>query len=241
MVCDIIIPTYNLPEMTVACLNSIRQHTSDYRIIWVDNGSSEAAKDQVCAVLSDMPHVAVMLDSNTGFIKATNAGIRASDAPYLCLLNNDTEVEAAWLERMLAVFDDDPKIGLVGPTTTAHSWQNRETVFKALYGQPPPRWLYVHTMLAFFCTVIRGEVIDSVGLLDEGYGVGFGDDDDYCRRVVKAGWKMALAMDVLIKHHHRTTFKSLYSIDKIREMLRGSMARYTQRWGPYPQATKLSR
>jgi GT2 family glycosyltransferase len=235
MTTDIIIPTHNLPEMTVACLNSIRRHTSDYQVIWVDNGSSEAAKGQVRDVLADMPHRAIMLDSNQGFIRATNAGICASDAAHVCLLNNDTEVEPAWLERMLSVYQDDPQIGLVGPTTTGPEWQNREKVLRQIRGILPP-WLLVHTMLAFFCVVLSREVLDKVGLLSEEYGVGFGDDDDYCRRVEQAGFRMALALDVMIKHHHRTTFRSLYSDHEIRQMQRAALTRYSQHWGPYPQA-----
>jgi len=240
MTTDIIIPTHNLPEMTVACLRSIRQHTSDYRAIWVDNGSSEAANAQVREALADIPHVAVMLDNNQGFIKATNAGIRASTGDYLCLLNNDTEVEAAWLERMLVVFQDDPQIGLVGPTTTAGSWQNREKVLRRIPGDPP-RWLYVQTMLAFFCVLIRREVVEKIGMLSEAYGVGFGDDDDYCRRGERAGYRMALSLDVLVKHHHRTTFRSLYSEQEIRKMQGAAMARYQRSWGTYPREPKLCR
>jgi len=241
MTTDIIIPTHNLPEMTVACLRSIRQHTSDYRVIWVDNGSSEAARGQVLEVLATMPHSVIMFDTNQGFIKATNAGIRASDAPYLCLLNNDTEVEPAWLERMLSVFQDDPKIGLVGPTTTAQSWQNREKVLRQMPSSFSPHWLYVHSMLAFFCVLLKREVIDKVGLLSEEYGVGFGDDDDYCRRADEAGFKMALSLDVTVKHHHRTTFRSLYSDQQIRQMQSVAMTRYQRSWGPYPWTTRLSR
>jgi GT2 family glycosyltransferase len=100
MTTDIIIPTHYLPDMTVACLHSIREHTSDYRVVWVDDGSSEASKQQVREALADMPHVAVILDRNLGFVQATNAGMRESDGSHLCLLNNDTEVEAGWLERL---------------------------------------------------------------------------------------------------------------------------------------------
>lgn len=235
---DIIIPTHNLAEMTVKCLESIRQHTTNYRVIWVDNGSDVGAKRKVQDVLDDMPHVAIMLGSNTGFIRATNAGIRASNGAYVCLLNNDTEVEAGWLDRMLSVFEDDPQIGMVGPTTTAGSWQNRNKVMSRV--QADTRWVYVHTMLAFFCVVLRRDVVEQVGMLDERYGVGFGDDDDYSRRVVQAGFRMALALDVLVHHHHRSTFRSLYSTQQIRRMQSRNMAMYQRAWGPYPWQASLS-
>ena len=81
-----------------------------------------------------------------------------------------------------------------------------------------------NAMLAFFCVMIRREVLDTVGLLDRVYGVGFGDDDDYCRRAHRANWRLVLTMQLRIPHRHRTTFKSLYSNDMIADMQRENMA-----------------
>lgn len=65
-------------------------------------------------------------------------------------------------------------------------------------------------MLAFFCAYIRRRVIQDIGYLSEAYGVGFGDDDDYCFRARRAGYRLGLATNVIVEHAHRTTFKTLF-------------------------------
>lgn len=62
-------------------------------------------------------------------------------------------------------------------------------------------------MVAFFCTLIKRQVLDDIGFLSEDYGMGFGDDDDYCLRARNAGWKCLLAWDTFVVHKHRSTWK----------------------------------
>jgi GT2 family glycosyltransferase len=105
---------------------------------------------------------------------------------------------------------ENPRIGLTGPrTTTVKSWQGRAPAGRG------HRVLRADQMLAFFCTMFRREVFDQVGLLDVAYGVGLGDDDEYCRRAQRAGWNIALVQDLIIPHHHRTTFHTVYTPEQV--------------------------
>jgi len=61
------------------------------------------------------------------------------------------------------------------------------------------------------------------------------------RRAAQAGFRMAPALDGLIKHHPRTTFRALYSDQQIRQMQSIAMARYQRSWGPYPRSPVLER
>lgn len=210
---DIVIPSWNMSKYAINCLQSIRRHSVSYRVIFVDNGSDEEELLKIRPVLEGMPHILIRNDENLGFIKATNMGIMASTAPFVVLMNNDTEAVRLWLIKLHKPFMRDKTVGLTGPlTTTKDSWQGK---------WPKGRQGFVirdRGMLAFFCTMFRREVFEKVGLLDENFGVGFGDDDDYCRRVLNADYKMALVQDLIIPHHHRTTFKSLYSEETIEQM-----------------------
>ncbi len=89
-------------------------------------------------------------------------------------------------------------------------------------------------MLAFFCTMIHRRVFETIGLLDESYGVGFGDDDDYCRRAEKAGFQICLQQNLLVVHHHRSTFKTLHSAEEIQRLQDEAMARF-RTTGPPPE------
>lgn len=209
---DIIIPHFNGPKLdglAINCLRSIRTQSTDYRVIWVQNGGNlmrpimdELAKCEKYSVIKN--------SQNMGFVRATNQGIQLSDAPYIVLLNNDTEVRSGWLQKLCQPLSGD--IGISGPMSTAiGSWQSRWVARNGL----PTCIVPENLNLAFFCAMIRRDVIETVGLLDEDFGAGLGDDDDYCIRVRKSGYKIALVQDLRITHKHRSTFKTLFTHDQI--------------------------
>jgi GT2 family glycosyltransferase len=207
---DIIIPTFNQGALTAACFASIARTTQpdQVRLIWVDNGSAPAERDEMIVALehSELPCLRLALPENLGFIKATNAGIAVSTAPFVLLLNNDTEVVPHWLDRMLDVMYARPKVGLVGARSSSPADH------AARSEQPAPGYVVLKdkSMLPFFCVLIRREVIVQCGYLSEEFRQGFGDDDDYSRRAQAAGWQLARRTDVEVLHHHRTTFNAVY-------------------------------
>lgn len=213
---DIIIPVYSMDvemeALTVACMKSIRDHTSGYRLILIDNASTHIEG----IIIEGQNHPGSILipnAENKGFVKAVNQGLKVSQAPYICILNNDTEVTPHWLEQLKFALNN-PAVGLAGPRTdTLGSWQGKHPIsheIKIMDG--------VTQMLAFFCVLIKRQVVEDIGLLDEGFGVGFGDDDDYCYRAKAAGYKLAFVPYCMVHHHHRTTFTKLYSKTRIQKM-----------------------
>lgn len=95
----IIIPNYNGKELLKNCIGTLEQQTCpDFKLLVVDNGSSDGSVDVTSEVL-DMEMVA--LTENAGFCGAVNIGIRHVQTPYFILLNNDTEVEAAFVAELL--------------------------------------------------------------------------------------------------------------------------------------------
>lgn len=210
---DIIIPNYgtgHLTQLALRCLESIRQFSSiPYRLIFVDNGSPEF--DAIIPELEQhRSYKLIRFRKNRGFVIATNAGIWMSTSRYIVLMNNDTEAAPHWLERLRQPLDNHTQVALCGPRTTAQkSWQGNQAYADGW------RILPANSMLAFFCVMIRRDVIDTIGVLGEEYGVGFGDDDDYCLRAQQAGFQLALRTDLVIPHHHRSTFSELYSPEEI--------------------------
>ena len=248
----IVTPTWNNEDYTIRCFDSIRKNTSDYRIVWIDNGSEPEAREKVRIFLeeNDIPHEKILNDENLGFVKATNQGMeRAMEmgAEYIVFENNDTEVYEGWLERMIEVAESDPKIGLVGPVTSpCDSWQsirnikdkisefsdlpgydnNPEEYAKIIKEKYKGKKKEVSPMVAFFSTLVKAEVAKDIGFLSEEYGIGFNDDDDYCTRARNAGWKIAVAMDVFVFHNHRTTFKLRFDDEKIEEMKKENLTKF---------------
>lgn len=238
---DIIVPQWNKADYTVALLDSIIDaNTRDYRIILIENGSETLEKEKALDALERHPHLVIENAVNKGFIQGVNQGLQASDAEYVCIQNNDTLVEPDWLEKMLEVFVLEDNVGMVGPTTVwANSWQAHHRLHR-VWGRKEkwPQYKEIHSMLAFFCTVIPRTVIEKVGLLDEDYGLGFGDDDDYAMRVKMQGYRMFVRADVTIPHHHRTTFKS--QVPGWKDMQRENIIKFKRNWRIRPRSTKRS-
>ena len=122
---SVIIPNWNGQELLGPCLQSLyRQEFDDFQTILVDNGSTDGS---VGFVRENFPQVTIIsFAENRGFSAAVNAGIRASDARYVGLLNNDTEVDALWLRELVAALDSNPQLGSVASKVLFHSDQGSQ-------------------------------------------------------------------------------------------------------------------
>lgn len=202
-----------LDALALACLRSIRRYTlpGAYRLLWIDNGSPVPSPKIEAELAQHADKVILKNNSNVGFVKATNMGLRLSDAPYAVLLNNDTEVPLGWLEKLRAPLKG--KVGLSGPrTNTRGSWQGRYRPGNDTVILPRGH------MLAFFAVMITRQVLETVGCLDEDFGPGLGDDDNFCERAERAGFQLAFVGGLTVKHNHRSTFKALYTEAQIAQM-----------------------
>ena len=236
MTFDIIIPHYGssdrLTELCRRCLETIREHSTNYRLIFVDNGSPQF--DDISEELARHPHLLIRNRENIGFVKATNEGLWASRAQFVVLMNNDTEAVPGWLDKLRAPLTGD--VGLSGPhTTTRLSWQGSRPQGKGIEILNPG------SMLAFFCVMIRRDVLDKCGVLDEEFGVGFADDDHFCWKAQQAGFRLAYVSDLTIPHHHRSTFKSLYSPDSIVDQQWENYAIYWRKRAPSMTKDEIQR
>lgn len=103
----IIIPNYNGLKFMEPCFAALeKQRYRDYKILVVDNGSTDGSVEWLKA--HDIP--SIFLKENTGFSGAVNTGIQASDTDYVILLNNDTEADENYVGEMVAAIECSPKI-----------------------------------------------------------------------------------------------------------------------------------
>ena len=109
---DLIIPTFNGTELLLACLTSLMKSTfTDFNLIVVDDGSSIPVATDVRSLYSNA--AVIRFDRNQGLTTVFNAGIASSDAEYVVLLNNDTEVEPDWLAELVNCADRHPEAGSI--------------------------------------------------------------------------------------------------------------------------------
>lgn len=182
-VVSIIIPTYNKLGLLQKCVESIRTYTTigRYEIIVVSNG----CKDGTVEWLKKQSDIkSILCEHPVGFSHANNLGIKIATGGYIVLLNNDTELlgqnKDQWIDLLLEPFTD-PATGITGPLM---SW--------CPYAQAE--------FLIFFCVMIKRELLDKIGTLDEIFGVGGGEDVDLCIRAREAGYKVRQVPPGQLKH-----------------------------------------
>jgi GT2 family glycosyltransferase len=183
--------------------------------------------------------------------------VRRVDCEFIAILNNDIEVTKTWLEKMISVLERDPKVSAVGPVSSAESsLQGWNRLFRSVNISHFPNLQKINTdkrarildevfgdkfveapmgrscpMIAFFCTLFRREVFTEIGNLDPIYGLGYGDDDDLCRRIYDHGGKVSVALGAYVFHNHRTTFNAILSKEEINQIKRKNLARYDKKFG----------
>ncbi|HUE76457.1 MAG TPA: glycosyltransferase family 2 protein [Longimicrobiales bacterium] len=106
----VIIPTWDGEEILRAALRALEaQSRRDFEIVVVDNGSTDGTREMLEA---EFPRVrAILLGENRGFAAAVNAGVAATEAELVVLLNNDTIPEPGWLQALIRVLEEDPAVG----------------------------------------------------------------------------------------------------------------------------------
>ena len=106
----VIIPNYNGIKFLEECLEALldqEEGTPDFRVLVVDNGSRDGSRE----VAARFPGVSLLaLDTNTGFCRGVNEGIRASDTPYVILLNNDTRVRGHFVKGLYEAVCSSPSV-----------------------------------------------------------------------------------------------------------------------------------
>ncbi len=217
---DIIIPVWNNPEVTRRCVESVLANSSDARLIIVDNDSDETTAAMLRGYERGHDNITLITNGqNLGFIKAVNNGMRASAAPYLCVLNNDTQVGKGWLSELIKVAESSEDIGLVNPGLEKYAAFMGATGYLEL------------DYCRGFCMLIKRRVVEKAGLLEESYGFGYFDDKDYSSRALRSGFRCVMAGRSRVTHIKDNSFKQKFA-ERVRGVLFEHNKRlYWKRWG----------
>ncbi len=240
---SIIVVTFNNLKLNRLCLESIYQRTEwpNFEVIVVDNASADGTPDYLREAEATFPNLRVILnDKNLGFAAANNIGLHHATGDYLVLLNNDTVVTRGWLSTLIRHLHRDPTIGLIGPVTNMTGNEAKVDVdYTELEDMPAWAARFVRQldgqvfsipMLAMFCVAMRRGVFEKVGLLDEQFGIGMFEDDDYAHRIKTSGLRLVCAADVFVHHFGEASFKKLKANGKYDALFAENRRRYEQKW-----------
>lgn len=222
MRCDIIVPVWNELAATKECVDSIVKNTAyPHKLIIVDNGSDRGTAGYLAGLKAraDIDVNVIRNDENLGFARAVNQGILASDAQYVCIMNNDTIASPDWLEEMIKVFEGNPGIGILNPSSNTSGQKGSDPFCGQIQELHRARG---------FCMLIRREVIEKVGLFDESYGRGYFEETDYSYRAQAAGIRIARVKSAYVYHKEGLSFRRMSDKD---ELFNRNEKMFREKWG----------
>ena len=211
-VVSVIIPHLNGKYHLDDCLGSLRRQSySNFETILVDNGSSDGTQEYV---RTHYPEVKLVeLGDNKGFTGACNAGFNVSKGDLIILLNNDTEVDANWLEALVSAFERVPSAGSIASKMML--FDQRETFHTAgdyyrINGLPGNRGVWQHdngqydreTFVFGACggaAAYRRSLLEEIGFLDDDFYFSC-EDIDLAWRIHLAGSSVLYTPDAVVYH-----------------------------------------
>lgn len=212
---SIIIVNYNTRQLLVNCLNSVIKNARDlnYEIIVVDNGSTDGSVKATRDTRYVRRLKIIENKTNLGFAKANNQAIKQAQGKYVLLLNSDTKVIGNALKELVDFADSKLKLGVVGPRLlnsdgsfqpSAAGFLTLPRVFLWLF--TGDRFIYASPNTALQADWVMGsaflikkEVIDQVGLLDEKFFM-YIEEQEWCYRIKQAGWQVWFYPEAEIYH-----------------------------------------
>ena len=209
----VVVLSWNGLEDTLECLESLR--CSDYpntEMVVVDNGSEDGS----CAVIRERyPGVTLIAnEKNLGFVRGNNIGLEhgmGRGADLLLLLNNDTVVAPDCISELVAAIERDRATGIVGPLMQRtlrpdlvdmggdFDFWTGTVILRHFVAGMEGDGLYPITYVWGCGLMVRRDVLERVGLLDERY-VAYFEDADFCKRAWAMGFATAVATRARMVH-----------------------------------------
>ena len=221
---DVVIPVYKGDAQTRRCVESVLANRAGlgFDVVLVDDASPEPAIREYLDALAAQGRATLLRNpTNEGFVRSVNRGMALHADRDVVLLNSDTEVAGDWLDRLRACAHRAADVATVTP------FSNNATIcsypFEGWSGQVPGtlglagldrvfatanagRSVDIPTAVGF-CMYVRRDALAALGAFDaDRFGRGYGEENDFCMRALKAGWRNVLAGDVFVYHEGSVSF-----------------------------------
>ena len=222
---DVIVPVHGAGDELGRCLASLLRHTDldENRLIVVEDAGADAAVEVHLARLLERsgPSVEVLRNpTRKGFVGSVNAGMRRSVRDVI-LLNSDTEVTAGWLERMRTAAYSAADVATVTPFSNDATicslpvpLEHNELpaghdvdAFGALVERVSVREYPRLPTGVGMCLFIKREALDRLGYFDESFGLGYGEENEFCFRALEAGFVHVLDDATFVYHAGGRSFQ----------------------------------
>ena len=217
---DIIIPVYNGYEYLEKLFNSIQKTDVPFRLIVVNDKSTDGRVSSFLDTLkTDFSNILIINNSeNLGFVKSVNKALRKAEN-HVVIINTDVEFPLNWLERLISPLYLYPKIASATPFTNSGSicsfpiinedndllsGLSLDEIDEAFKKIKP---IYHEALTGVgFCMAMNIDVVKKIGIFDEVFDKGYGEENDWCQRAIKAGYKNVIVENLFVWHKHGGSF-----------------------------------
>ena len=232
----VIIPIYRGLTETKRCIESVLRadNSLDHRITIIDDCGPDPELTDYLITLSQGGMAQLLRnEENLGFVATVNRGMELDPGADVILLNSDTEVAGDWLDRLHCCAYSGPDIGTVTPFSNnaticsypkfcadnalPESWSvaSLDSLFREVNAG---KSVEIPTAVGF-CMYIKRSCLDAVGLFDvETFGKGYGEENDFCMRARKRGWRHMLCADTFVYHAGGVSFAETQNARKEKAM-----------------------
>lgn len=221
---DVIVPVYKGRPETLRCLYSVLAAScqTPFELVVINDASPDNELTEDLQRLAALKLFTLLSNpENRGFVHTVNRGIQLHQQRHVVLLNADTEVYNGWLDRLRHAAHRNVLTGTVTPLS------NNATICsypQFLHDNPYPlelSYAELDSMAADvnarieieaptgvgFCMYIKRNCLKAVGLFDEKtFGKGYGEENDFCQKAIRKGWRNIIAADVFVRHLGAASF-----------------------------------
>jgi GT2 family glycosyltransferase len=239
---DILIPCYNEFEITVECLVALKRSRCqrNIRIILVD----DASPDERMLLFGQVPGLTVIRNpKNLHFLRSCNRAFASTDAPFLLLLNNDTQVLDDAIDRLVDAIGRDERIGAAAPMILYPNGRLQEAGCTLRHdgestmiglGEDPARPRYGYRREIQYgsgaALLLKRDSLDGQ-LFDERFAPAYCEDADLCMRIRECGWRVVYEPEAQIIHHLSVS-TSRGSERRRVQMARTNQQKLMEKWAP---------
>lgn len=222
----IVVPIYKDWETLEKCLISLKKYVDPKHVILLVNDNSSEAdflEQKIKEVIKGNENFKYFRNKeNFGFVKTCNKAVFELDEAEndILLLNSDTEVTEGFLEEMIEVLNLSEKHGVVCPRSNnatllsvpyqCDGLERADIIEESFKGylkmKPFLRKFSIIPTGVGFCMLIKRELIRNFGLFDEIYGMGYNEENDFCSRINKFGYSVAMANHAFVFHFESKSF-----------------------------------
>jgi len=238
---SIIIPYYKFMTFLAETLLSIHNNTNfdSYEIIIID----DSGELELSEFIEKIKHIKyVKNDTNLGFIRSCNRGVKYALGKYYLFLNSDIQVGKNWLTKLVDIYNLEENIGIVGAKILFPNGLLQEAGCKikedgsshmiGLWDDPKlPQYNYIKEVeyTSGACLLIKSELFNSVGGFDKKYIPSYYEDADLCFKIRKKGYRVIYQPDSVIYHHLSISSKDI-SKDYKKSLILINQQKFVERW-----------